>query len=79
MADDLPPAGFDELPVDEQIDYVERLWDRIADAAGAIPTPEWHRDLVRERAAAHRANPDEGSDWASVRERIEERLRKPSK
>lgn len=25
-----PPPGFDDLPVDEQIDFVQSLWDRIA-------------------------------------------------
>jgi hypothetical protein len=28
-----PPPGFDELPVDEKVQYVEALWDRI----GAVP------------------------------------------
>jgi len=26
----MPPPGFDELPVDDKIDYVQLLWDRIA-------------------------------------------------
>jgi hypothetical protein len=26
----MPPPGFDELPVEEKIDYVQALWDRIA-------------------------------------------------
>ena len=26
----LPPPGFDELSVDEQIEYVQSLWERIA-------------------------------------------------
>jgi hypothetical protein len=25
-----PPQGFDDLSVDEQIDFVQSLWDRIA-------------------------------------------------
>jgi hypothetical protein len=32
-----PPAGFDELTVEEKLDYVESLWDRIA--AGRKPLP----------------------------------------
>jgi len=30
-----PPAGFDEPTVEEKLDYVEALWDRIA----ARPVP----------------------------------------
>jgi hypothetical protein len=26
----VPPPGFDDLPVEDQIDYVQALWDRIA-------------------------------------------------
>ena len=26
----LPPPGFDELSVEEKIDYLQSLWDRIA-------------------------------------------------
>ena len=26
----LPPPGFDDLSVDEKIDYLQSLWDRIA-------------------------------------------------
>ena len=30
----IPPPGFDDLSVDEQIDFVQSLWDRIAATAG---------------------------------------------
>lgn len=38
-----PPPGFDDLSVDEQIDFVQSLWDRIAATAEQVPVPEWHR------------------------------------
>ena len=31
-----PPPGFDDLPVDEQIDFVQSLWDRIAATAEQV-------------------------------------------
>ena len=36
----LPPPGFDELPVDEKIDYLQSLWDRIAATPETVPVPE---------------------------------------
>jgi hypothetical protein len=33
----LPPPGFDDLSVDEKIDYLQSLWDRIAATPGTIP------------------------------------------
>jgi hypothetical protein len=35
----LPPPGFDQLSVDEQIDYVQSLWDRIAASSDQVPVP----------------------------------------
>lgn len=65
-----PPTGFDALSIDEQIDYVQSLWDRIAAHPDRVPVPEWHVDELRERERAYRAAPDKGSSWDEVRERI---------
>ena len=46
-----PPPGFDDLSVDEQIDFVQSLWDRIAATSWQVPVPEWHRQIIRERLA----------------------------
>lgn len=70
-----PPPGFDDLSVDEQIDFVQSLWDRIAATSEQIPVPEWHRDILRERLAAYKANPGTGRSWADVRTDIERTLR----
>ena len=44
-----PPPGFDDLTVDERIDYVGALWDRIAADPESVPVPEWHREILEER------------------------------
>ena len=62
----LPPPGFDELPVEDKIDYVQALWDRIAARQEDVPVPEWHREVLKERVAAFEANPDEGRLWEEV-------------
>ena len=59
----LPPPGFDALSVDEQIDYVQSLWDHIAARPEDVPVPDWHREILTERLAAHNANKDQGQDW----------------
>ena len=59
----LPPPGFDALSVDEQIDYVQSLWDHIAARPEDVPVPDWHREILAERLAAHRANNDPGAEW----------------
>jgi hypothetical protein len=59
-----PPPGFEDLPVEEQIEYVQALWDGIVDKQ-QVPVPDWHRDIVRERLA----NPAPGPSrpWHEVR------------
>jgi putative addiction module component (TIGR02574 family) len=62
----LPPPGFDELPVEEKIDYVQALWDRIAVREDGVPVPDWHREILEQRLAAFEANPQEGRTWEEV-------------
>ena len=62
----LPPPGFDALSVDEQIDYVQSLWDQIAARPEEVPVPDWHREVLGERLAAHRANKSESKDWEQL-------------
>ena len=59
----LPPPGFEALSVEEQIDYVQSLWDHIAARPKEIPVPDWHRQILAERLAAYDANPIEGKTW----------------
>lgn len=56
----LPPVGFDALSIEEQIDYVQSLWDHIAARPEQVPVPDWHKEILRKRLAAYRANPTEG-------------------
>ena len=76
----IPPPGFDDLSVDQKIDYVQSLWERIAADPSKVPVHDWHRDVVAERLDAYRERPEEGSSWDQVRENIERKLRnRPSR
>ena len=70
----LPPPGFDDLPVEDQIDYVQSLWDRIAAKPDQVPVPEWHRQVLDKRLAAHEANPEVARSWEEVRDEIRSKL-----
>jgi putative addiction module component (TIGR02574 family) len=74
----LPPPGFDALSVDEQIDYLQSLWDRIAARPQQVPVPDWHREVLAERLASLRKTPDEAKTWEQFdRELTEELQSKP--
>jgi putative addiction module component (TIGR02574 family) len=70
----LPPPGFDELSVDEKIDYLQSLWDRIAATPEAIPVPQWHRKILDERLKDLEADPISGDSWDVVQERLRTKL-----
>lgn len=61
------PPGFDDLSAEEQINYVQFLWDRIAAQPDRIPVPEWHNDVLSERLAELESDPDAGRPWEDVR------------
>lgn len=69
-----PAAWVRRIVVEEQIDYVQSLWDRIATARGEVPVPEWHREVIDERVKDYRSNPDSGESWDVVRDRLRDEL-----
>jgi putative addiction module component (TIGR02574 family) len=60
-----------QLPVSERLSAIEDIWDSIASDAEQLDMPQWHREVLRKRLAAYRANPTEGDSWSEVRQRIE--------
>jgi putative addiction module component (TIGR02574 family) len=70
-----PPPGFDDLSIDERLDYVQSLWDRIAAKPEEIQVPDWHHEVLDERLAQYQTDPKEGRPWEEVREELEQKLR----
>ncbi|PYR92409.1 MAG: hypothetical protein DMF84_12910 [Acidobacteria bacterium] len=70
----LPPPGFDDLSIDEKIDYLQSLWVRIAASPEAVPIPEWHREILDQRLKDLEANPESGDSWDLVEERLRRKL-----
>jgi putative addiction module component (TIGR02574 family) len=72
----LPPLGFDSLSIEEQIDYVQSLWDHIAARPEQVPVPDWHKEILTERLASYCANPDEGRPWEEFEQELIEDLKR---
>jgi putative addiction module component (TIGR02574 family) len=72
----VPPPGFDELPVEEQIEYVQALWDRIAAAPDRVRVPDWHLKLIDERRDDMDAKPEDAVEWDEVRAELDAKLRR---
>ena len=59
-----------ELPVAERIRLVELIWDSIAAVPEAVSLSDELKAELDERLAEFEANPDAGSPWEDVRQRI---------
>ena len=73
----VPPPGFDALTVEEQIDYVQSLWDHIAARPEQVPITEWHREILNERLKKYEANPNRGRTWEEFEQEITSELNHP--
>jgi putative addiction module component (TIGR02574 family) len=71
----VPPPGFDELSADEKLEYVQALWEHVAERPDEVPVPDWHRHVVAERLAAHRRGEMTARSWPEVRDELLARLR----
>lgn len=66
----LATANILELSVSERIQLVEDVWDSIAEVPESVPLTGLQKEELDQRLEAYHQNPDEGSPWGMVRERI---------
>ena len=59
-----------ELSISERIQLVADLWDSIATVPEAVSLTEPQKEELDRRLDAYHKNPDAGSPWESVKERI---------
>ena len=73
-----PPPGFNELSLEDQIEYVQELWDKITSRPESEPVkvPDWHLEIIEERLARYRENGMEGTPWEEFEKELIEQLNK---
>ena len=59
-----------QLPVPERIRIVEVIWDSIADTPEAVELTDEQKAELDSRLENFEKNPNAGSPWSEVRERI---------
>lgn len=62
-----------KLSISERIQLVEDVWDSIAAVPDAIPLTDPQKEELDRRLDSYHQNPDAGSPWELVRERIQKR------
>lgn len=72
-----PPPGFDELSIEEQIEYAGDLWDYVTADPDKVPVPDWHKEVLAERLAKYNDGADGlKTDGWKTWEEIEKELTK---
>ena len=61
------------LSISERIQLVEDIWDSIAELPEAVILTDDQKRELDNRLDAYHLNPNEGSPWEKVRERIQKR------
>jgi len=59
-----------QLPVPDRLQLVEDIWNSIADAPEALELTDEDKRLIDERLAARQRDPEAGSSWQEVYDRI---------
>ena len=70
-----PPTGFDELTIEEKLDYVESLWDRIAARPEAVAVPDWHLEEIEKRLKERGSTSAAGRSWDDFSKELRAKLR----
>lgn len=64
------PEDFKTLSSADRIEYVQSLWDFIAQTPDQLPVPESHKKILDQRLAAYQNNPDSAESWDKTRDHI---------
>lgn len=63
-------VDISELSVSERIQLAEDLWDSILTTPDEVPLNNEQKQELDRRLEMHRQNPNQGSTWQSVKERL---------
>lgn len=60
---------FEQMTPAGRIEYLQDLWDRVAEEPQDVPFTDAQRAALRRRVAAYRTNPTSGVPWEQVLEK----------
>lgn len=63
-----------DLSISERIQLVQDIWDSIAQVPEAVQLSEEEKAEIDRRLEAYHSNPNTGSPWSLVQERIKSRV-----
>ena len=64
------PEEFKTLSSNDRIEYVQGLWDFIAQTPSHVPIPESHKQVLDKRLAAYQSELNLAEPWEQTRDHI---------
>jgi hypothetical protein len=63
---------IDQMTIAEKLRVMEELWEDLRMRAGAVPMPQWHKDLLDEREQLIESGDAKFANWDTAKKRITE-------
>ena len=63
-----PP--IEKMSVAEKLRTMEALWEDLSRTPEQVPAPEWHGEILEDRAAQIEQGQAQFTPWSSARERL---------
>jgi len=70
-----PVIPLDKMTIQEKLRAMEEIWDDLRRTPKDVPSPAWHRDVLRARAGRVREGASRSGDWDEAKRRIRKRTR----
>ncbi len=64
---------LDQMTTEEKLQAMEALWNDLCER-GAVPVPQWHKDILDERQRTIDEGKAEFIDWETARKQIKEQM-----
>ena len=62
--------NIQNLSRSERIALAEQLWDSVAENQDSIEITASQKEVLEDRLASYRKNPDEGSTWEEIKDEM---------
>lgn len=61
---------LDQMSTAEKLRVIEEVWDDLCRSPGAVPSPAWHEETLRQREARIESGKAKFVDWAQAKKDI---------
>ena len=64
-----------KMSIQDKISAMESIWEDLCQNAGDIASPEWHKDILKEREKKLKSGADSFLDWEDAKKQIRKKIR----